>query len=275
LNEAEVLRRHPEFRGTIVDVGGPSANMYGMGCSQEEPCAKVGCMSPSLCKRGAFDHGPMLEMMEAFVRWSGRGGKQTHVFVASGIRHDLALKSREYLDMLVRHFVGGHLKVAPEHYCSHVLDLMGKPRFEVFEEFEQRFAEACQRAGKQAYLVPYFISAHPGCRPEDALALTEYLVSRSWRPRQVQDFVPIPLTLSAAMYVAGTDWRGRDIHAPRSRKEKRLQAAVLQYYEPQNKKLIGDFLREHRRTDLLPRINHLGKSPRRQGKRPEAGRSKR
>ena len=260
LHEADLLRGHPQFRGTIVDVGGPSANMYGMECTREEPCAKVGCMSPSLCKRGGFNHAPMLEMLEAFVRWSGGGARRTNVFVASGIRHDLALKSRDYLDMLVRHFVGGHLKVAPEHYCQGVLDLMGKPRFEVFEEFEQRFAEACRRAGKQAYLVPYFISAHPGCRPEDALKLTEYLVSRSWKPRQVQDFVPIPLTLATAMYVSGTDPVGHTIHVPRSRKEKRLQAALLQYYQPQNKNLIGDFLREHRRTDLMPKINHLSRS---------------
>lgn len=263
LNEAEVIRRHPEFRGTIVDLGGPSANMYGMECPLEQPCPRSGCMVPSLCKKSAFDHGPMLEMMEAFVRWSSRGGKKINVFVASGIRHDLALKDSEYLDMLVRHFVGGHLKVAPEHYCSNVLDLMGKPRFEVFEQFEQQFAEACRRAGKEAYLVPYFISAHPGCRPEDALKLTEYLVSRSWRPRQVQDFVPIPSTLSTAMYVSGVDPSGRSIYISRSRKEKRLQAALLQYYLPQNKKLISDFLRKHNRTNLLPKIHRLSISKRR------------
>jgi uncharacterized radical SAM protein YgiQ len=262
LNEAEVIRRHPDFRGTIVDLGGPSANMYGMECPQEQSCARTGCMSPSLCKKAAFDHEPMLEMMEAFVRWSGRGVKRTNVFVASGIRHDLALENREYLNMLVRHFVGGHLKVAPEHYCSHVLDLMGKPRFDVFEKFEHRFAETCRRAGKEAYLVPYFISAHPGCRPEDALKLTEYLVSRSWRPRQVQDFVPIPLTLSTAMYVSGLDAKGRAVHISRSRKEKRLQAALLQYYQPRNKKLISDFLRCKHRPDLIPKINRLNKSKR-------------
>jgi len=210
------------------------------------------------------DHDPMLEMMEAFVRWSESGTKKTNVFIASGIRHDMAVKSREYVDMLVRHFVGGHLKVAPEHYCSNVLDLMGKPSFEVFEQFEQRFAEASRRAGKEVYLVPYFISSHPGCSNADALKLTEYLVSRSWRVRQVQDFVPIPLTLSTAMYVSGVDPKGRKIHITRSRKEKRLQAALLQYYEPRNKKLITDFLQEQRRTDLLPKINHLQKSkPRR------------
>jgi radical SAM superfamily enzyme YgiQ (UPF0313 family) len=111
--------------------------------------------------------------------------------------------------------------------------------------------------------VPYFISAHPGCRPEDALKLTEYLVSRSWRPRQVQDFVPIPLTLSTAMYVCGVDPAGQNIHVPRSRKEKRLQAALLQYYEPRNKKLVGDFLREQHRTDLLPKISRVARSKRR------------
>ncbi|MFC1636061.1 YgiQ family radical SAM protein [Planctomycetota bacterium] len=266
LNEAEVIRRHPQFRGTIVDLGGPSANMYGMECPQEQPCLRSGCMSPSLCKRAAFDHGPMLEMMEAFVRWRSRGAKKINVFVASGIRHDLALKDRDYLDLLVKHFVGGHLKVAPEHYCSNILDLMGKPRFQLFEQFEERFAEACRRAGKEAYLVPYFISAHPGCRPEDALKLTEYLVSRSWRPRQVQDFVPIPQTLSTAMYVSGMDPAGRSIHISRSRKEKRLQAALLQYYQPQNTKLISDFMRQQNRTDLLPKIKHLSKSKRRRTK---------
>jgi uncharacterized radical SAM protein YgiQ len=262
LSEAEVIRRHPEFRGTIVDLGGPSANMYGMECSRKKPCSRSGCMTPSLCKKAAFDHTPMLDMMEAFVQWSSSGTKKINVFVASGIRHDLALKNREYLDLLVRHFVGGHLKVAPEHYCSNVLKLMDKPRFEVFEQFEQQFTEACRRAGKEAYLVPYFISAHPGCRPEDAIKLTEYLVSRSWRPRQVQDFVPIPQTLSTAMYVSGVDPTGRSIHISRSRKEKRLQAALLQYYQPQNKKLIGDFLRQQHRTDLMPKIRRLSISRR-------------
>ncbi len=237
LREAEVLCRHPDFRGTIVDLGGPSANMYGMDAGP--------------------DHSRMLRMLEAFVRFSRSKPKPIHVFIASGIRHDLALRSPEYLDMLVRHFVGGHLKVAPEHYCPGVLDLMGKPHFERFEEFEQRFAEACRKAGKEIYLVPYFISAHPGCTPEDALKLTEYLMRRSWRPRQVQDFVPIPLTLAAAMYVSGLDRAGRPIHVPRSRKEKRLQAALLHYYQPANRKLLEEFLRSAGRDDLLAALRRL------------------
>jgi len=257
LDEAERIRRHPQFRGTIEDVGGPSANMYGMECTQMETCSRPSCLFPAPCKQGRFDHGPLLEMMEAFVRWSGTGSKRTNVFVASGIRHDLALQSRDYTDMLVRHFVGGHLKVAPEHYCPHVLDRMGTPHFDVFEQFEQRFSEACRRAGKEAYLVPYFISGHPGCRPEDALKLTEYLMSRSWRPRQVQDFVPSPLSLSTAMYVSGADAKGRGIHIPTSRKEKRLQAALMQYYLPANRRTLVEFLTSRHRLDLVRKISHI------------------
>ena len=264
LDEAEAMRRHPDFRGTIVDIGGPSANMYRMQCARGPECSRSSCLFPSPCEHLDLDHGPMLEMMEAFIRWSGSGRKRTNVFVASGIRHDLAIQSPDYLNLLVRHFVGGHLKVAPEHFCPHVLDLMGKPHFDVFEAFEGRFAEACRRAGKELYLVPYFISAHPGCRPADALKLTEMLISRSWRPRQVQDFVPSPLSLATAMYVAGTDPAGHEIHVPRSRKEKRLQAALLQYTQRQNRKLISEFLRQEGRTDLLGPIDRLSRTkPRR------------
>ncbi len=266
LNEAESIRRHSQFRGTIEDIGGPTANMYGMECSQEQPCSRSGCLSPSVCKQVRLDHNPILEMMEAFARWSGSFTRKVNIFVASGIRHDIALKSPEYIDMLVRYFVGGHLKVAPEHYCSHVLDLMCKPPFEIFEQFEQRFTESCRRAGKEAYLVPYFISSHPGCRPEDALELTEYLIRRSWRPRQIQDFVPSPMTLSTAMYVTGKNTNGRKIHIPKSRREKRLQAALLQYYQPRNKKLIGEFLRQQGCNKLLTKINHLSTPNKRRNK---------
>ncbi len=258
LNEAEKIRHHNLFRGTIEDLGGPSANMYRMQCSQAQTCIRPSCLSPSVCKHAKLNHGPMLEMMEAFIKWKESSNKKINIFVASGIRHDIALKSQEYLDMLVKYFVGGHLKVAPEHYCSHILDLMAKPHFDIFEQFEEKFAHACRRAGKKAYLVPYFISSHPGCRPEDTLKLTEYLVSRSWKPRQVQDFVPISMTASTAMYVSGIDSRKKQIHISRSRREKRLQLALLQYYQPGNKKLVNQFIKQKGRADLLPKINRLG-----------------
>jgi radical SAM superfamily enzyme YgiQ (UPF0313 family) len=137
---------------------------------------------------------------------------------------------------------------------------MGKPMFQLFEEFDARFNEVSRKTGKKQYLVPYFISAHPGCTTQDALVLTEYLVSRSWCPRQVQDFVPIPLTLSTAMYIAGTDQKGKKIYVPRGRKDKRLQAALLQYYQPRYEKIITDFLKTIKRSDLLARIRRLRSS---------------
>jgi len=210
-------------------------------------------------------------MMEAFVQWKssvrGHAGPARNVYVASGVRHDLALHSKEYLDLLVRHFVGGHLKVAPEHYCDEVLRLMGKPPFELFEEFESRFDAACRRAGREYYLVPYFISAHPGCTLDHAAKLTEYLVSRSWRPRQVQDFVPVPLTAATAMYVCGRDARGHAIHIPAGRREKRVQAALLQYYRESNAKLLTEHLQASEHKDLLKDLHRIWSAARRRGRK--------
>jgi len=263
LAEADRIAADPRFRGTISDLGGPTANMYGTNCTDDQPCSRASCVFPSLCTNLDLDLGPLMGMMEAFVRWKGDSRGKRHVYVASGIRHDLALHSREYLDLLVKHFVGGHLKVAPEHYCDSVLRLMGKPSFELFREFEGRFDEACRRAGKEYYLVPYFISAHPGCTLDDAVRLTEYLVSRNWQPRQVQDFVPVPLTRSTAMYVAGRDEKGRSIHVPSGRHEKRLQAALLQYYRDANAKLISDHLRTGDHSHLLKQMQRIWSANRR------------
>jgi uncharacterized radical SAM protein YgiQ len=255
LREAEICRRHKGFRGTISDVGGPTANMYGMKCHRASSCAKSSCLFPSPCKHLQTDAKKLIMMMESVLRWSKDRGVK--IFVASGVRHDLALASSDYINLLVRYFVGGHLKVAPEHYGEQALEMMGKPSFELFEEFESCFKEASRQAGKEQYLVPYFISSHPGCTADDTLALTEYLVSRNWRLRQVQDFTPIPLTVSTAMYVSGLDTRGRKIYVARGRGEKRLQMALLKYHEKRNDKSIAQFLRTRGRSDLLARIRKL------------------
>ncbi len=257
LAEADQLRHHDHFRGTLVDVGGPSANMYGMGCTKPGMCTRTSCIYPHHCRHLNLNIDPMMELLESLLGWariSGKGKKPVNLFVASGIRHDLAVSHKDYIDLLARHFVGGHLKVAPEHICPHVLDLMGKPHLDVFEQFEDRFRTASRRAGKEQYLVPYFISSHPGCSPQDAIKLTEYLMSRNLRPRQVQDFVPSPLTAATAMYVSGRNAKGKSIHIPTSRREKRIQGALLQYYEPRNRRLLAEFLRESKREDLLERI---------------------
>jgi uncharacterized radical SAM protein YgiQ len=255
--EADKFRSHPEFHGTIFDIGGPTANMYGMKCDKAHSCAKPSCLFPTICKNMKVDYGPQLKMFDAFLKWKTTGAKKSNVYVASGIRHDLALQSNDYISILTKHFVGGHLKVAPEHYCPHVLELMGKPNFEIFEQFEARFDEATRKAGKEQYLVPYFISAHPGCQTEDAIKLTEYLVRRRWQLRQVQDFVPVPLTLSTAMFVSQQDTQQRQIHVPSGRAEKRLQACLMQYYLRQNAGILSDCLRSSRRGDLLSEIRRL------------------
>ncbi|MBN2018636.1 MAG: YgiQ family radical SAM protein [Sedimentisphaerales bacterium] len=255
ISEANRLRSHPDFRGTIFDIGGPTANMFGMKCDKAKNCNRPSCLYPQICKNIKVDYSGQMRMFDAFLKW--KASKKANVYVASGIRHDLALQNSDYIAMLARYFVGGHLKVAPEHFCPFVLGLMGKPRFELFEQFEARFEKASKKAGKVQYLVPYFISGHPGCTVDDSIKLTEYLVRRRWRPRQVQDFVPVPLTLSTAMFVSETDTRGKKIYIPRGRAEKRVQADLLHYWLPGNTKKIERLLSSKGHKKLLSAIKQI------------------
>jgi uncharacterized radical SAM protein YgiQ len=257
LSEAKSFNKNKEFHGTISDIGGPTANMYGLSCSSKKSCSRISCLFPSICKNLNTDMSSLLSLMESLLKLKKSSSGISNIYIASGIRHDLALQSREYVNLLCSDFVGGHLKVAPEHKNPNVLQLMGKPPFEIFEEFESLFTEQSRRAGKQQFLVPYFISGHPGCSTDEALSLTEYLVSRGFCPRQVQDFIPIPLTTSAAMFVSGQELNGKKLYVPSGRKEKRLQAALLQYYLPQNKKIVNEVLRSRKRDDLINKIRHI------------------
>jgi uncharacterized radical SAM protein YgiQ len=272
LDEAQKLSTDKQFRGTISDIGGPTANMYGMNCTREnlsaEASAKAGsclrnsCLFPSPCKFLKADYSQLLKMMDAILKWSRTDKRKINVYVASGVRHDLAMLNMDYINLLAGFFVGGHLKVAPEHSCPLVLALMGKPPIEVFEEFENKFQLASRKAGKKQYLVPYFISSHPGCTTEDATKLMEYLVKRNWRLQQVQDFTPVPLTLSTAMYVSAIDSKGKKIHIPKGHSEKKLQFALLQYQQPQNRKMLINYftsavrhpLAEIGRKDLIAKL---------------------
>ncbi len=250
LNEAHSYLKHPDFRGTISDVGGPTANMYGMNCSCERTCNKPSCLSKGVCANLDKDTHALMDLMRTLGQWARNQKPPVRIFVASGVRYDLAMATQNprqtnYIELLCRDYVGGHLKVAPEHICPDILALMGKPSFEQFERFEHLFAEASRRANKEQYLVPYLISGHPGSTVEHAMELCRYLIKRNWRVRQVQDFTPIPLTLSCAMYASGRAPDGRPIHIPSGRKEKRLQMALLRYYEPQSWKLISEFLRDY------------------------------
>jgi len=190
------------------------------------------------------------------LKWQKSSKKKINVFIASGVRHDLALESEPYMELLFSHFVSGQLKSAPEHFDSDVLSLMGKPDFNKFDEFEKYFDKISKKVGKKQYLIPYFISSHPGCSPDVALKLTEYLVSRNWRPRQVQDFTPVALAASTAMYVSGLSPQGKKIHVPRGHSEKTLQLAMMQYYLPENYKRVAGWL-GRRRPELLSKMKRL------------------
>lgn len=257
LKELDAIIEHPQFHGTIQDVGGPTANMYGMACPDADTCKRMSCLHPKTCPKLPASHREIIALYKKILAWQKKQKKNVHIFVASGIRHDLAMQSLEYVDVLTGHFVGGHLKVAPEHICPAVLDMMQKPHHESFEAFEKLFEAASKKAGKQQYLVPYFISSHPGASTNEALRLTEYLVGRNWRPRQVQDFVPVPLALATAMYVSGLSPKGKHIHIPRGRGEKRLQMALLQYYDKRNFKQIAAFLSPRGKHKLLAQIRRL------------------
>jgi uncharacterized radical SAM protein YgiQ len=230
--------------------------MYGVDCTSKKECRRTSCLFPSVC-RYLSDAGPMMTLLERLA--SMRGWK---VRVASGVRHDLALRQAGYVDLLARRFTGGTLKVAPEHIASGVLRAMRKPAFELFETFEARFREASRRAGKEQYLVPYFISGHPGCTVANGVELTEYLAKRGWKVRQVQDFTPIPSTLSCAMYVSKRDEKGKKMHVPKGG-EKHDQLALLRYHTQSSLPRVRKILKSAGQEDLLARIEKLGRKRKR------------
>ncbi|MFI5379131.1 MAG: YgiQ family radical SAM protein [Tepidisphaerales bacterium] len=213
LDEAEAMAKHPRFTGSISDVGGPSANMWGGHCSDDPAhCHRASCLFPAVCTHFAVDQMRIVELLREVRKV--RGVK--HVRVASGIRHDLALKDREYIHALVREFVGGQLKIAPEHLSDEVLRLMRKPGPKAFEQFLDLFAGECQAAGKEQFVVPYLISAFPGCTTQHMQHLAQWLAKRGWQPQQVQCFIPLPGTVAAAMYYAGIDASGVAIPVART-----------------------------------------------------------
>ncbi|MEW6266760.1 MAG: YgiQ family radical SAM protein [Thermodesulfobacteriota bacterium] len=213
VQEVAALAGRNDFDGSLSDVGGPSANMWGAVCTRTDGrCRRTSCLYPALCPRLRVDQTAILGLLEALQDLPG----VKHVRVASGVRFDLALKDLEYLNGLAADFVGGQLKIAPEHVSPGVLKLMRKPGREIFEEFLKRFEAASRRAGRRQYVVPYLISAFPGCTEKEMKELADWLEARNWRPRQVQCFIPTPGTLATAMYFAGVDTQGRPIPVART-----------------------------------------------------------
>ncbi|HDP34278.1 MAG TPA: YgiQ family radical SAM protein [Candidatus Hydrogenedentes bacterium] len=224
LEEVKALTRHPDWKGSISDVGGPTANMWGGKCKGDPAvCRRRDCLFPKQCPHFVVDEVKMSLLLTTIAALEG----VNHVRVASGVRYDMGNKERLYLRTVVRGFVGGQLKVAPEHISNPVLRLMRKPTREAFERFLDLFEDESRRAGKEQYVAPYLISAFPGCTDRDMRELAQWLKRRGWRPRQVQCFIPTPGTVATAMYHAGIDEHGKPIHVARSDRDRLRQHRLL------------------------------------------------
>lgn len=276
VREAVTLSLHPDFKGYIHDLGGPTANFQGPACHQQEtkgPCPGKMCLWPKPCGNLLDSHAEYRAKLNA-VR-AVMGVKK--VFIRSGIRYDYLLSTgtpesqREFLDQLVRHHVSGQLKVAPEHVAPEALDAMGKPQVGFYDTFMDEYAQAVDRADLNQYCIPYFIAAHPGATLDSAIELALYLVKEKFIPDQVQEFYPTPGTISTCMYYTGLDPRpGRKfapIHVPKGR-ERHLQRALLHFHKPENQVLVREALRLAGRPELIKVLSparqpHLTTSSRR------------
>jgi uncharacterized radical SAM protein YgiQ len=251
LREIRALRRQGDFRGTITDLGGPTANMYKLACKSpeiESKCRRLSCVHPGVCENLKTDHGPLIQLMQRVRKEDG----VKHVFIASGVRYDLAERSPEYVEELARHHVGGQLSVAPEHVSPRVLEKMKKPGIESYERFQAMFACASKDAGKEQYDIPYFISGHPGSTLEDMVDLALWLKKNGRRPRQVQDFIPTPMAMATCMYYTGIDpLTMTPVYTAVGLRAKKLQKSLLLYWSPDQWPLAREALREAGRADLI------------------------
>jgi uncharacterized radical SAM protein YgiQ len=251
LREVRALRRMGDFSGVVTDLGGPTANMYQMKCKSEaieRSCRRLSCVHPEVCENLNADHGPLLDLMSRVRREPG----VKKVFLASGVRYDLAEKSPAFIEALARHHTGGQLSVAPEHSKKEVLDKMKKPGIESYERFARQFSCASEEAGKNQYLVPYFISGHPGSTLEDMVDLALWLKKSDMRPRQVQEFIPTPMSMAACMYYTGVDPLTRQpVNTVKDPADKRLQKALLFYWDPAHHDEVREALVKAGRRDLI------------------------
>ena len=266
LREAAALAAHHDFRGTITDVGGPTANMYGLGCKLLETgkaCLGRDCLSPDVCPALHIDsQSEGYRRLLALVKQT-KGVK--HAFVSSGIRYDMLRSTKgatrgELLPLhhdLVKNHTPGRMKLAPEHASPNVLRAMNKPSFDVYEAYEKDYKEECADLGKDQHLVNYFIVGHPGTTMKDAVLLFEKLLERNYSPEQAQEFIPLPMTRACVQYTTGKDpLTFEELYIPRGGRERRLQKALVRWRVPENQKLVEEALREAQREDLMPKFHH-------------------
>lgn len=253
LKEAKIITQLPGFKGYIHDVGGPTANFRHPSCAKQMKygvCKDRQCLFPKPCPNIDADHSDYIELLRKVRALPGI----KKVFIRSGIRYDylLADKKQEFLDELCRYHISGLLKVAPEHIAPQALQRMGKPGKEVYLKFMRLFAKKNKELNLPQYLVPYFISSHPGCTLKNAIELAEFLRDIKHQPEQVQDFIPTPGSASTAMYYSGVDPEsGEDVFVAHNPHDKAMQRALMQYRAPRNRKLVLEALQKAGRMDLV------------------------
>jgi uncharacterized radical SAM protein YgiQ len=256
LAEVRTIAADSAFKGTISDLGGPTANMYQMRCTRPEVeavCKRLSCIHPTICKLLGTSHAPTIALMRGAR--AVPGVKRVHI--ASGIRMDLANLDDAYVDELATHHVGGHLKVAPEHQSDRVLALMKKPSHREFETFADKFRRASKRAGKEQYLVPYFIASHPGSGVADMIELAVFLKRHGYRPRQVQDFIPAPMDIATCIYHTGIDpLTMAPVDTVKKLRDRQTQRALMQFFEPRNWFAVHKALVDAGRRDLIGGAKH-------------------
>ena len=264
LREAEAVTRMPDFKGYISDLGGPSANMYGMRGRDQSVCARClrpSCLHPAPCPNLNTDHGPLLEIYRAVDRLPG----VKKSFIGSGVRYDLSMHptgdkltdatNRRYNEELIERHVSGRLKVAPEHTEPRVLEVMRKPPFEQFHAFKRIFDATNRRCGLRQQLIPYFISSHPGCTEADMAELAVKTKELDFHLEQVQDFTPTPMTVSTEIYYSGVHpYTGKPVSCARTRDEKLAQRRYFFWYDHTYRREIIDSLRRIHRPDLIEQL---------------------
>lgn len=227
LKEVKALSTTDFFRGTISDLGGPTANAYAClnGLHQAcQACTRPSCLFPQICPLFRIDEKKICDLLDSVTALKD----VKHVFISSGIRMDLALKTPIYLQKLVEKHVSGHLKVAPEHLSPQVLNRMRKPNAQVFFQFYEEFTKISQKAHKEQYLIPYFIASFPGCTIKDMQEVNRFLRQENWQPQQIQDFIPLPMTAAATMYYTNCDYESTEkIYCAKNRGERQKQRKLL------------------------------------------------
>ena len=253
VKEAKEMTEMKDFKGYIHDVGGPTANFRKPACNHQltiGACKAKQCLSLGVCKNMEVDHKEFVDVLRS-VRSLPKIKK---VFVRSGIRYDYVMADKDdtFFKELVEHHVSGQLKVAPEHVSEQVLKYMGKPAGKTYEEFRQKFFKLTEKAGKKQYIIPYLMSSHPGSTLKEAIELAEYLRDIKYQPEQVQDFYPTPGTLSTAIFYTGLDpITLKPVYVPKTKEEKAMQRALLQFSNPKNYNLVYDALMKAGREDLI------------------------